>query len=268
MYTQYIKKELLQGVLDWDAALGHKQGPAVREGMIVQPCLVWGDRSSQTNRSTEPLSSTVYWTAAVKTDASGKARFKVSVDPDVGSYELKVRCVSYPQASTAIPCLSEIQVDAFSPSGALGRVQRQVSTQNPLRLEWSMPDYLNSGDALFVPLTLSNSGLDMLDVELSCVLEGATFQVCRLLSDGDKQKEASGEGVVGRVTVPRSGAFDFMEIQLETLSHHIERATMALTATVIHCMVFVVGMVLIQLWPVVGWKTHKYRPCYDIVAGS
>ena len=81
---------MLQGALDWQAALGHKQGPAMCDGVIIQPCLVWGDRTSHVKGSIEPYSDTVYWAADVKTDNSGNIRLKVSVDPTVSSYKLKV----------------------------------------------------------------------------------------------------------------------------------------------------------------------------------
>jgi hypothetical protein len=80
----------LQGVLNWEAALGHKQESVMSDDAIIQPCLVWGDRKRHVKGSTEPFSDTVYWAADVKTDNSGNVQLKVSVDPNVSSYKLKV----------------------------------------------------------------------------------------------------------------------------------------------------------------------------------
>jgi ankyrin repeat protein len=198
------------GVLNWEAALGHKQESVMSDDAIIQPCLVWGDRKRHVKGSTEPFSDTVYWAADVKTDNSGNVQLKVSVDPNVSSYKLKV--------------------DAVSPSGALGRIECHLAVQNPLCINWIMPDFVCSGDTLFVPLKLSNCGPEVLEVELTCTVKDATLQVCRLLAEENKQINDA-EDVVGTVTVPCGGAMYYMELQIETPAHSTQDATIFLTAT-------------------------------------
>ena len=106
-----------------------------------------------------------------------------------------------------------------------------MAIQNPLRVDWIIPDCVCSGDIMFVPLTLSNCGLEVLDVELTCVIKGATFQISRLLLEGNEMVKEAG-GVIGTVTVPCGGATYCMEIQVETLAHCAQAATISVTATV------------------------------------
>ena len=124
-------------------------------------------------------------------------------------------------------------MDAFTTSGALGRVRSHISTQNPLHLAWSIPDYLCSEDTLFVPLSLSNCGHEELQVELSCALEGTTTpQVCRLLNNVRDPSHTTDKGVLGTLTVPRSGVTDFIQIQVGPLTEQMQGMTVTVTATV------------------------------------
>ena len=161
------------GLLDLDQA--QAQWAVVREfAHKARPDRVPGERVD--------FAETLFWAAAIKTDASGEA--KVSFDTS--------------DSVTGFRALA----DAFTAGGALGAGTALIESVEPFHAEAKLPLFATQGDLVRLPVALTN-GTD-------APLEGATIAVT---ADG-----ATASAVSPLTLEPRSGARRLVDLEITRTS--------------------------------------------------
>jgi hypothetical protein len=115
------------------------------------------NRGENTRRD---FSETVYWNAAIRTDAAGQA---------VVSFDLSDSVTSF-----------RIMADGFTQEGALGSSLSQVESVQPFSVEPKLPLQVTSGDVIQLPVTLINgTSRDLRGTEVS-LNAGDGFKVTKV----------------------------------------------------------------------------------------
>jgi len=93
-------------------------------------------QQNQGGNSRADFSETVYWNAAVKTDAAGKATVTFGLSDSVTSFR--------------------VHADGFTPDGALGSSVSHIESVQPFSIEPKLPLQVTSGDVIQLPVGLIN----------------------------------------------------------------------------------------------------------------